>query len=116
MIDYQLFRARIGLNNMKRMSYRSKSYNLKQSNGITRYRKAAILVFAVGLVCLALYMGLIIECDLGIQNFNCKFTSRKVNCTDIGFKTLFCIYGASDWNTIMKSYNRNVKNSLNVAH
>ena len=41
------------------MSNRSRNYNLRQSIGITRHSRAAILVFAVGLVCLALYLGLI---------------------------------------------------------
>ena len=116
MTDLDIYRARIGLNNVKRMSNRSRNYNLRQSSGITRHRRAAMLVFAVGLVCLALYLGLIMECNLVIQNSKCKITSGKANCTDVGFKSLFCIYGASDWNSIMKSYNGNIKNSLNVAH
>ena len=115
MIDYQQYRARIGQYNVSGMKYRSKKYSSNNCSG-TMHRKAAMLIFVVGFVCLTLFIGGVVLSRLDIPNSNFNYTGLDGDILDSGSKKLFFLHSAKEWNSIMKSLNGNTKNSLNVAH
>ena len=95
MIDYQLFRARIGLNNLKRMSSRSKKFNIRKISGYTAHMWTSMIFFAVGLVCLTLCLSLTTLHSPKIYKSNTKYINVKENVSDAGLKNLFSIYKQS---------------------
>ena len=89
MIDYLLFRIRIGLNNLKILSGRSKKLNLYKCSCNT----ALWLFFAVGLVCITFGITLCLSLqatlcpEFNMRNTENGYIIEKVK--DDGFKLLF---------------------------
>ena len=85
MIDYQQFRARIGQYNVSGIKYRSKKYSSNNCSG-TLHRMAAMLIFAVGLVCLTLFIGGVVLSRLDIPNSNFNYTGLDGDISDSALK------------------------------
>ena len=117
MIDFTLYRARIGLFNVKRVHLNKVNIILEYGSFLGTYSGIlfALLAISVGLS--------LVLCNndwTGLEYLHTKYKYHGCLVTgqdsDVGFKLSFTLFNSVTWNGYMRAVNGNTKNCINVAH
>ena len=117
MIDSALYRARIGLFNVKKIKMNKEKSRLIPGSFLGVYCWLILVLIATNIG-----LSLILLFNSG-TNFEYLHSNYKLHgypmagqYTDVGFKLSVTLFTLVTWNTYMRAINGNSKNCINVAH
>ena len=120
MIDYKLYRARIGAYDLRT---RSRNCWKTRVNKLSNVRRMKCSWNLVTVVCLGFVL---FTLGWNIDNFSNPGPNRTkpdlnlkpgiVQCMDAGIRLFVPKFNTTEWNSFMKATNGNIKQCMNVAH